>query len=133
MTPELGARLVEAWLRLPEEIRSSPASPDELAALERDLGPVPADYGWFLTNLGGGPVGSEWIDNVNEVRDSHQKFRDESDFWALERCFIIGWDGAGNPIVIEFDSGRVITEDHNFGGNHELGPSFEAFLADGRL
>jgi hypothetical protein len=51
--------------------------------------------------------------------------------WTLKGVFVIGWDGAGNPFGIDGDSGRVLVEDHNFGGVHELATSFEAFLARG--
>jgi hypothetical protein len=44
---------------------------------------------------------------------------------------VIGWDGAGNPFGIEQATGRVVAEDHNFGGVHELAQSFVTFLQRG--
>lgn len=40
------------------------------------------------------------------------------------------------PTALERDPGalpRVVVEDHNFGGIHELGPSFAEFLENGLL
>lgn len=48
-------------------------------------------------------------------------------------CFVIGWDGAGNPFGIEIVIGKLLVEDHNFGGVHEMAMSFEAFLERGLL
>ena len=45
--------------------------------------------------------------------------------------FVIGWDGAGNPFGIDRATGRVLVEDHNFGGIHEMAESFSAFLEAG--
>jgi hypothetical protein len=42
--------------------------------------------------------------------------------------FILGGERAGNPIGIETATGRVVVEDHNFGGIHELAPSPEEFM-----
>jgi len=49
----------------------------------------------------------------------------------MRDVFIIGWDGWGNPFGIELSSGRVLVEDHNFGGIHEMAPSFHVLLARG--
>jgi SMI1 / KNR4 family (SUKH-1) len=132
-TPQLEANLLDAWEQLPSEVRSRRATRADIAELERELGVVPDDYAWFLLNLGGGPVGTEWIDDLQTVRTSHRKFESEKELWTLRDCFIVGWDGAGNPLVIDDNTGKLITEDHNFGGIHEVSPSFFRFLSDGIL
>jgi hypothetical protein len=129
MSAETAARLIEAWRALPADVRSPPATATELNRLEEELGPLPTDLRWFLSELGGGPVGSEWIDDASKLRETHAKFEAERNHWKLTNCFVIGWDGAGNPIAIDTYSGRVVTEDHNFGGVHALSPSFEEFLS----
>lgn len=133
MSPETAARLIEAWRALPADVRARPATAAEIDQLEVELGPVPADLRWFLSKLGGGPVGSEWSDDASNLRETHAKFEAERDRWSLRNCFVIGWDGAGNPMAIDRSSGKVVMEDHNFGGVHELCPSFEVFLCRGLL
>jgi hypothetical protein len=49
----------------------------------------------------------------------------------MKGAFIIGWDGAGNPLAILRVSGAVLVENHNFGGVHALAESFLDFLAAG--
>lgn len=49
----------------------------------------------------------------------------------MRDVFIIGWDGFGNPFGIAENSGKLLVEDHNFGGIHEMAESFEAFLTKG--
>jgi hypothetical protein len=51
----------------------------------------------------------------------------------MDGVFVIGWDGAGNPFGIETATGKILVEDHNFGGIHEMASSFEAFLERGLL
>lgn len=132
----LARQLIEAWAVLPEGIRSEPASDQELIALENEMGPIPPDFRWFLQKLGGGPVGSEWIDNANELRESHAKFKAESvapSGWTLTDCFVVGWDGSGNPLAIDNTTGALVVEDHEFGGIHPVAPSFLDFLRKGLL
>jgi hypothetical protein len=130
MSATVAARLTRAWIGLPREIRSAPATAVQVDNLEAELGVrVPDAVRWFLLNLGGGVVGSDWLDDVGQLGASHAKFSRERSTWGLPECFVIGWDGSGNPIVIEAASGRVVVPDHDFGGVHELAPSFEEFLA----
>jgi hypothetical protein len=131
MSPEIAARLVEAWRSLPTDVRSQPASLAEIKQLQDELGPLPEDLRWFPSELGGGAVGSEWIDDASKLRETQVRFRAEQ--WSLTACFVIGWDGAGNPIAIDRQSGKVLTEDHDVGRVHELSPWFEAFLCRGLL
>lgn len=51
----------------------------------------------------------------------------------MQDVLITGWDGAGNPFGIERSTGRIIVEDHNFGGIHEMAPSWAILLAKGFL
>jgi hypothetical protein len=122
-------KILDAWNHLPDSVKERKASESELLKFENENSVIPIEYRWFLLNLGGGPVGSEIVDGIDSLADSHSKFRRETeceDGWRI-KGFIIGWDGAGNPIVID-ERGRVLFEDHNFGGIHELFPSFKAML-----
>jgi len=49
----------------------------------------------------------------------------------MRGVFVIGWDGFGNPYGIDAATGRILVEDHNFGGIHEMAASFAEFLAMG--
>ena len=74
------------------------------------------------------------MDDIVHLTESHAKFRREFGLprgWTMSGVFIIGWDGAANPFGIETASGRVVVEDHNFGGIHELAPSLEEFMLRG--
>jgi hypothetical protein len=100
---------------------------------EEHFGPIPEPFRWFLLKCGGGVVGSEWIDGIEQLPRSHRKFQREQgpDGWRMSAAFVIGWDGAGNPIAIDTTAGTVVTEDHNFGGVRVLASSFEQFVANG--
>jgi hypothetical protein len=116
------------------DINAPPAAEGELRAFEAEFGPIPAEFRWFLGACGGGPVGSEWTDSIRELPATHRKFRSEFGpprGWTLADVFVIGWDGSGNPYGIHDPTGRVLVEDHDFGGIHEMAPSFAAFLSDG--
>lgn len=128
--------LRSAWYSMSEDIRKPPASEEELCSFEAEFGPVPPVFRRFLAEFGGGVVGSEWVNGIADLARSHRKFREEFGpprGWTMAGVFIIGWDGAGNPFGIEVSSGRVLVEDHDFGGIHEMAPSFEAFLVEGIL
>ena len=81
-------------------------------------------------------IGSEWVDSIGELTQTHRKFSVESGLekgWTMDGVFVIGWDGAGNPFGIELETGKLIVEDHNFGGVQEMSSSFEEFLERGLL
>ena len=104
--------------------------------MESAFGPIPSDFRWFWMHCGGGTIGSEWVDGIDELADTHAKFNAESQIengWTMDGVFVIGWDGSGNPFDIETSSGRILVEDHHFGGIHEMALSFEAFLERGLL
>ncbi len=135
MNESLKQRIVQAFSRIPEGFRSRPASEEELQAFEDGFGTIPEDFRWFLKACGGGAVGSEWTDGIEELPETHRQFRKglEDGFWTMSGVFIIGSDGGGNPYGIEVATGRIIVEDHDFGGIHEMAPSFEEFLKKGLL
>ena len=134
MEKDTQERLRTAWLRLPDEVRSPVATQEQLKSFEGRWGHIPEDCRWFLETLGGGPVGSEWIDDIAALGKSHAKWRQEFGppaGWSLP-MFVIGWDGGGNPIGIA-DSGEVVAEYHDGGGVAALASSFAAFLEWGLL
>ncbi|HSG41844.1 MAG TPA: hypothetical protein VLA72_01705 [Anaerolineales bacterium] len=78
-----------------------------------------------LFKLGGGSIGSDWLDGIDEVQQSQEKLKSEP--WTISG-FVFGWNGAGNPLVLE-NNGAIITEDHNFGGTRNVANSFDELLA----
>jgi hypothetical protein len=104
--------VLKAWRSLPSELRSPPASEKELCEFESAFGRIPKEFRWFLSTCGGGPVGSEWVDGVKRLAESHRKFQRESGIsgWTMKGVFVIGWDGSGNPFGIELATGRVVVE-----------------------
>ena len=123
--------IAEWFRRLPLECVDRRATDAELADFEAQFRPIPPVFRWFLLECGGGPVGPDWVDGIDKLSQTHRKFERERQSgrgWTLTNVFVIGWDGAGNPFGIKEDSGAVVVEDHNFGGVHELAPSFADFL-----
>lgn len=107
-----------------------PESEHALLMFEKDFYPIPADLRWLLRECGaGGTV--ESISDISQLRRLHQKFNREkkSGHWTLLKgVFCIGSDRGGNPFGIEESTGRIVLQDHDFGGLHELAPSFYSFL-----
>ena len=103
-------KLREAHMALPEELRTPPATAEQLQAFEEQHSPIPDSYRWYLLECGGGVVGSEGVDSIDELSATHKKFK--QDGWTMSGVFVIGWDGAGNPFGIELSTGRVLVEDH---------------------
>ena len=135
MDASLKSKIVDAFRALPAGCRYPVASENELAAFEADYAPIPPDFRWFLTTCGGGTVGCDWVDDINQLRDSHHKFNAESSAeggWTMRDVFVIGWDGSGNPFGIHSPTGKLIVEDHDYGGAHDMAESFTDFLV-GRL
>ena len=126
------AQLLLAWKQLPESVRYPPATQAQIDAFESEHGPIPLTYCEFLLQFGGGVVSGVWLYGVNQLAATHAKFRGERGphGWRLEDAFVIGWDGAGNPLAIN-RAGAVVVEDHDFGGVHQLAPSFMAYVAQG--
>jgi SMI1 / KNR4 family (SUKH-1) len=109
------------------------ATEEQLIAFERVHGRIPAVFREFLSALGGGVVGSEWVDGITQLEETLRKFKAESGEtgWRMPQTFVIGWHGSGNPFGINTLTGAVVAAEHNFGGLHELAPSFEVFLRRG--
>jgi hypothetical protein len=81
-------------------------------------------YRDWLIMTGGGPIGPDWYDGVDELIESKEKR--ESEDWTISGN-VIGWDGSGNPIALQTD-GRILVEDHNFGGIHLVALTFTDLL-----
>jgi len=107
-------------------------------ALAEKLGrPLPPDYREFLLRYGGAVVGSYSIYGVRQAQAgmgrAPQSVVDLNERWRrpgwphANEWLIVSEDGYGNPIGIA-DDGRVLSWDHDLGGIHELGSSFEDFL-----
>jgi hypothetical protein len=119
---------------MPDALRHAPATEEQLREFEESFGKIPPDYRWFLLTCGGGHFGSEAVDDIVGLANSHTKFHREFGpprGWTMREVFIIGWDGSGNPFGIETSTGRVVVEDHSFGGINEVAPSLEEFMLRG--
>jgi len=86
-------------------------------------------YRLWLIETGGGPIGPEWFDGPHELKESQKKYAEEE--WEVPG-FVVGWDGAGNPMVMKED-GSIVCPDNNFGGVHEFASSFHAYLKEHTL
>ena len=130
MTTEEQRRIREAHYKLPVACRSKPAGEAVLAAFEAEFGAILPDYRWYLAECGGGIVRSERLDDIEALKKSHLKFCREAamaNCWKKKDGFVIGWDGGGNPMLIDRVTGELVVEDHDFSGVHVLADSFAEY------
>lgn len=131
LSSDTKAKIEAHFAKFPTGLREQPATEAELQEFESAFGAIPDDYRWLLVTCGGGVVGSERVDGIKQLAQSHAKFRQECGAprgWTMQDVFIIGWDGGGNPFGIERSSGRILVEDHQFGGIHQLAASLQDFI-----
>ena len=100
------------------------ADSKEVDAILEEFGVSDLLYRDWLIRSGGGPIGPDWYDSVSQLRESQLKLSEED--WSISG-FVIGWDGAGNPMVLDKD-GMIRSEDHNFGGIHTIASSFSNLI-----
>lgn len=135
MNPKSRELISKLWLARPEDIRYAPATDLALNSFEKEFGPIPDDFRWFLSACGGGVVGSEWVDGIEQLASSHQKHQRESGLNGQKASFfLIGWDGAGQPLGIDRATGEVVVEAEGSDGEvRRLSPSIETFLLMGLI
>lgn len=133
ISEESKKRILEFWKARDPGISYPAVSEEKIKDFEEVCREIPEDYKWFLLNCGGGVIGSEWVDEIDELSETHKKFDQEcaiENGWTIGHCFIIGWDGSGSPIAID-PEGRVIVEWEADSGVYQLAPSLEKWLLDG--
>ncbi|WP_076459878.1 SMI1/KNR4 family protein [Marinobacterium stanieri] len=69
--------ILEIWKAREPGISYPPASKEQIEDFEDVCREVPEDYKWFLLNCGGGVIGSEWVDGIDELHSTHTKFDEE--------------------------------------------------------
>jgi len=124
-------RLIRAlWDARPKEIRSAPAAENALVGFESEFGAIPENLRWFLSQCGGGAVGSEWVDDIERLGASHTKYQKGcvAGHWH-SNMFVIGWDGGGQPFGLDTATHSVVVESD--GEVRQLSPSLEDFLLRG--
>lgn len=134
MKPNIQNIIFELYHNLPDFMRREPASEEEIEEFEAQFGEIPRALKWFLEQCGGGIIGSEYVDDIRELFITHQKYRQESQLeqgWTMKNVFVIGWDGSGNPYGIDTVTGKIVVEDHDFSGVHEVAESLGEFLLRG--
>ena len=132
LSEETKTHLINYSEKVPEGMRGRKATEEDIQKFEKDFYPIPDDYKWILKNCYRVFFKAEWIDDIDELYETHKKFKKESSIengWTLEGTFIMGWDGCGNPYGIELKTEKIVTEDHNFGGIHIIGQSLEEVLS----
>ena len=96
LTKEVKDEIEVLWKARPAGMTYPPASEHELSDFEAKHQTIPDDFRWFLSQCGSGVVGSEWLDGIDDLFASHQKFHEEctmADGWCVKEMFLIGWDG----------------------------------------
>jgi hypothetical protein len=116
---------LQRYLKAYEAVIRGPVDAKVVDAILARHGVSNGSYREWLLASGGGPIGPDWYDGVEELPQSQKKLKEEK--WSVVG-FVIGWDGAGNPIVLSA-GGAILTEDHNFEGIHQLAESFDELLA----
>lgn len=131
LSPLQKEKIRKAHFELPAECRNLPASEPDLLRFEQEFeATIPEDYRWYLSECGGGVIGREWIDGIEQLAESHRRFREgaKGGLYSLENFFIVGWDGSGNPCGFDLENGKILTEDHDFGGIHVMANCFFSLL-----
>jgi hypothetical protein len=135
LSPDAKTKIEGHFAKFPRGLREAPATETELQEFEAVFGAIPDDYRWLLVTCGGGVIGAERLDGIKSLAKSHAKFQQELGAprgWTMREVFIIGWDGSGNPFGIDQKSGRILIEDHQFGGIHEIAASLQDFVLGDR-
>ena len=131
LSKETKEHLIKYSQSMPEELQGRKATDLDINKFEEKFYPIPEDYKWILKNCERVFFKAEWVNDIDELFETHIKFQKESSLengWTLKNVFIIGWDGCGNPYGIDLKTEEIITEDHTFGGIHILGESLETVL-----
>jgi hypothetical protein len=126
MTEQERDQILHAHWQLPPGCRRPPATEDQIRVFETTFGTIPGDYRWYLLACGGGVIGSEWVDGIDELSSTHRKVQGGG--YAIPNFFPIGWDGGGNPFGFDTSTGKILCEDHDFGGIHEEAQDFFGLL-----
>lgn len=117
--------IIESYKKQYQGIFNGAVNEEAVEEILNQYGVINLIYRNWLIQTGGGPMGPDWLDGIEELKESQKKFKNEP--WSVSG-FVIGWDGVGNPLVLS-KNGEIITEDHNFGGAHKVASSFEELLA----
>jgi hypothetical protein len=67
MNEAIKHKVLKAYTELPDGMEHPPAKPERLNRFEEVFGPIPDEYRWYLLECGGGIVGSEWVDSIDEL------------------------------------------------------------------
>jgi hypothetical protein len=117
---------------LPPDMVATPATEGALQAFEAEFGPIPPDHRWFLATCGSGVAGPELIPGLGELTGFCRQFQADRQggHWPLmDDVFVLGLDGGGNYFGLHRPTGRVVVEDHDFGGLHVVAATYaELFL-----
>ncbi|MEL4395373.1 hypothetical protein AAEH73_20325 [Shewanella algae] len=116
---------IERYKEIFKGVCNTGANPDEVDALLNEYDIHDQTYREWLIQINGGPIGADWYDSIQELKNSQVTLKND---WSISG-FAIGWDGAGNPIVLQPDQ-SIATQDHNFGGNHIIANNFKTLLID---
>jgi len=104
--------ILAIWSQKSDGTISPKASLNSIAEFEETHKSIPSEFKWFLLNCGGGTVGPEWVEGIDELFCIHQKYHEECNIpngYSYPNFFIIGWDGSGSPILID-NEGKVVAE-----------------------
>jgi len=123
-------KIIENYVsELPDGLKGRLASNSERVHLESSVGVVSDEHWWFLQKIGNCPIGCEWIDGIDEVYQSNEKFERESKYWTMNNVVIVGWDCSGNPFGQDKKTGKILIEYHDGPtGVSEAAPNLIAFL-----
>jgi len=120
------------------ETRGTPAPENSIRDAERQLGvELPADYKAFLGEFGAAVIGDTAIlglskpeflyDEPHLFTESTLRFREELPD-RFDQMVVVSVDAGGNPVGFIPSDPVVFVFDFDFGGRHDLAPSFEVFL-----
>jgi hypothetical protein len=137
MKQEITAGLQQEFSRWEGSV-ASPVPYAEIQAAEATLGvKFPEDYREFIREFGGAVIRGASILGLRQpplMPDEPPSVVDQSLLFRSElpepygKMVVISVDDAGNPIGFLPPDPTILTFDHNFGGRHDLSPSFEEYV-----
>lgn len=137
MNEELQELLTAQFAQWPQAV-AEPVPDAEIRQAEASLGVVlPDDYRDFIRRYGGAVVRSASVlglrrcefcdDEPSTFPEQTTRFRQELPN-EYSQMVVISVDGAGNPIGFLNGKPTIFVFDFNFGGRHDLAPSFSEYV-----
>ena len=131
LSPDAKAKIEAHLAKFPIAVRERAATEAELREFEAAFGAIPDDYRWLLVAAVAAWLARSELTASRSLPSLTPSFAASLDRHAVGRCemfSLLAGMVAVNPFGIEQSSGRILVEDHDFGGIHEMAASLQEFI-----